>query len=412
MPSRTVRQKTGKSANKRGKRPMLHGLARAGGSQPKPRPVPRVPAPTISLHSVFNSSDSHLTEQPEAGADGGGWRETIQQYISLYNQAETEQHAEGLHSFVKDADHCHRLGGRLARLRDRDLYRGALALYSETTAELSRVSESPAEAAILLKLHVRRKMEQDGVGYTEERAEFERLWLERKEGVWSIVRIEPVIAERRPRYGSSADAWLADIEADHRSYNRLPGGGTLPYLNYDLFPQFKIRSAAIPYRRDLAAAYADRWWNEPNPNFEQFEVNCTNYISQCLHAGNAPINYTGKRESGWWYKGRSGNREWWSYSWAVSNALTQYLSHPRATGLRAEIVYDVGELEIGDIITYDWNGNNRFQHSSIVTAFDAKGMPLVNANTVPSRHRYWDYRDSYAWTEQTKYRFFHIDDFM
>lgn len=410
MPSRTVRQKTGKSATKRGKRPILHGLMPVGGSRSKSRPKPRVPAPADALTSLFRSGDSPAPELDKDAA--GGWKEIVQRYISLYNQTETEQHAEAVQGFVSDPDHCRRLDTRLRRLRERDLYRGALALYSETTAELARASESPSEAAVLIKLHIRRKMEQNGVGYTEERTEHERLWLDRKDGEWTIRRIEPVIAERRPRYGASADAWIADIETESRSSNRQPGSQTTPYLNYDLFPQFKIRSAAIPYRRDLAAAYADRWWNEPNPSFELFEVNCTNYISQCLFAGNAPINYTGRRESGWWYRGRSGGREWWSYSWAVSNALTQYLSVPRTSGLRAEIVYDAAELEIGDIITYDWNGNNRFQHSAIVTAFDAKGMPLVNANTVASRHRYWDYRDSYAWTEQTKYRFFHLADFM
>lgn len=409
MPSRTVGQKSGKNASKRGKKPVMYRLAPVGSQQrkPKPRQAPRVPAPAISL----TSTDSPALGPDKAGSSG--WKEVVQRYISLYNQAETEQHAEGVRSFVKDSDHCARLGSRLQRLRDRDLYRGAVSLYSETKAELARVNESPSEVAVLLKLHIRRKMEQNGTGYTEERAEYERLWLDRKDGEWAINRIEPVIGERRPRYGSMADAWIADIEADHRGYNRPGrGGGTTPYLNYDLFPQFKIRTAAIPYRRDLAVAYADRWWNAANPNFELFEVNCTNYISQCLYAGNAPLDYTGRRESGWWYKGRTGGREWWSYSWAVSNALTQYLSLPRKSGLRAEIVYDPELLELGDVITYDWNGDNRFQHSAIVTAFDANGMPLVNANTVPSRHRYWDYRDSYAWTEQTKYRFFHIADYM
>ncbi|QAY67078.1 amidase domain-containing protein [Paenibacillus protaetiae] len=411
MPSRTVRQKTGKSANKRGK---LHGFAATAGSQPKSkhRSAPRIPVPADPLPSLARGT------APEAGQEQlpsvpGEWKEILQRYIGLYNQAENEQHAEGLHDFVRDSEHCLRLGQRLQRLRDRDLLRGALSLYSETTAELARVNESASEVSVLLKLHVRRQMDQSGRGYTEERTEYERLWLERNNGFWTVVRVEPVIAERRPRYGSAAEAWIADIQEDHRSHNRPPAGAaTIPYLNYDLFPQFKHRAAAIPYRRDQVTAYADRYWNEGNEAFENFEVNCTNYVSQCVFAGNAPMNYTGKRENGWWYKGKAGGREWWSYSWAVSNALTQYLSIPRESGLRGEIVYSPEELQIGDIITYDWNGDNRFQHSAVVTAFDAQGMPLVNANTVASRHRYWDYRDSYAWTEQTRYRFFHLADLM
>jgi hypothetical protein len=78
--------------------------------------------------------------------------------------------------------------------------------------------------------------------------------------------------------------------------------------------------------------------------------------------------------------------------------------------MRAEIVGDPLELTIGDVISYDWDGTGRFQHSTIVAATAADGMPLVNAHTVESYHRYWDYRDSYAWTPQTQYRFFHIVD--
>ena len=122
------------------------------------------------------------------------------------------------------------------------------------------------------------------------------------------------------------------------------------------------------------------------------------------------MNYTGRRDSGWWYKGRSGGRELWSYSWAVSHALQSYLAKGAPTGLRAVRVESPRDLALGDVIFYDWDGDGRFRHSTIVTAFDHAGMPLVNANTTASRHRYWDYRDSYAWTERTRYRFFHIAD--
>ncbi|MNV85876.1 putative amidase domain protein [compost metagenome] len=68
------------------------------------------------------------------------------------------------------------------------------------------------------------------------------------------------------------------------------------------------------------------------------------------------------------------------------------------------------QLMLGDVISYDWDGDGTFQHSTIVTAFGAGGMPLVNAHTVNARHRYWDYQDSYAWTDRTVYRFYHIAD--
>lgn len=341
------------------------------------------------------------------------WKSAVHHYISLYNQAETEQHPSVLIDYVSDNMHRDRLSGRLERLRERELLRGALPAGSETKAELIRVQQSANEVSVLLKLHIKRRMEQNGQFYMEERLEYERLWLSAAGGQWAVVRVEPIISERRPRYGSSIHDGLLANE-DYFSMDSEPTSPaippSLPYLNNDLFPQFKQRPAGVRYRRDLAAAYADRWWNEGNPAYELFEVNCTHYVSQCIFAGNAPMNYTGRRGSGWWYKGRNKGQEAWSYSWAVSNAFTNYLAAPRKHGLRCDVVHSAEELQLGDVITYDWNGDHRYQHSTIVTAFDAAGMPLVNANTVPSRHRYWDYRDSYAWTERTKYRFFHILD--
>ncbi|MGG1638061.1 amidase domain-containing protein [Paenibacillus sp. FSL K6-3182] len=362
---------------------------------------------TSKLNSLLRSSDydPHVQQGKLQG-----WKAAVHRYISLYNQAEANQHAAVLTDYVTDRDHCDRLRFRLERLRERDLLRGALPAGSETKAELIRVNESSSEVSVLIRLHIKRRMEQSGRFYMEERSEFERLWLGLAGHSWNVLRVEPIISERRPRYGTAVDNWMTVDD-----YSELFGeqsSPSTPYLNYDLLQQFKHRPSGIRYRRDLVAAYADRWWNEGNPAYELFEVNCTNYVSQCIFAGNAPMNYTGKRETGWWYKGRNKGSEWWSYSWAVSNAITNYLTGSKTSGLRAEVVQSADELQLGDVITYDWNGDHRFQHSTIVTAFDSFGMPLVNANTVSSRHRYWDYRDSYAWTEQTKYRFFHIADLL
>ncbi len=52
----------------------------------------------------------------------------------------------------------------------------------------------------------------------------------------------------------------------------------------------------------------------------------------------------------------------------------------------------------------------RFDHTTIVVAKDADGMPLVNAHTDNSRHRYWSYEDSTAWTPNIKYKFFHLTE--
>lgn len=337
-----------------------------------------------------------------------GWRAVIDDYIRQVNQAEIEHDGAPLAQALADAGHLERASRRLVRTGQREKQRLAASVKHETKGRLLRASEAGNEAAVLLCCEHQRTLNQRGSLYVERRHDYERVWVQNQGGRWQIVRIEPVIAERRPQYGRLPDAPLQDDWLRGQALaERSPG---VPYLNVDIFRNFTPHPRRALYHRDLAVAYADRWWNESNPEYEEFEVNCTNYISQCLFAGRAPMDYTGRRETGWWYKGRDNGKEWWSYSWAVSNALYAFLSGKRSSGLRAESVAAPEQLSLGDVIVYDWNGDGRFQHSTIVTAFDVDGMPLVNANTVASRHRYWDYRDSYAWTEQTQYRFFHIAD--
>jgi len=356
--------------------------------------------------SALPRSSLHGGVQPEAASLRPAYKAIIQEYVTLYNQAEINYRAPI--SIIKDDDHRLRWQRRLDRVRASEKERVVFPIKSETQASLLRSSESRsgAELSVLLELRITKTVEQFGRRYMEDRRELERLWLTQDGDGIRIARIEPLVLERRPRYGTQQEQNMTVVPEMEDNRNM----SSTPYINYDIMSSFKHWRHGATYRRDLAAAYADRWWNEPNPEYENFEVNCTNYVSQCLFAGQAPMNYTGKRDSGWWYRGFSSGRELWSYSWAVSNSLQHYLSTPRNKGLQATAVESPEQLSLGDVILYDWGGDGRYQHSVIVTAFDTSGMPLVNANTVASRHRYWDYRDSYAWTEHTRYRFFHIAD--
>lgn len=157
------------------------------------------------------------------------------------------------------------------------------------------------------------------------------------------------------------------------------------------------------YNRLEAVKYAERWWDDYNPQYRKFTDNCTNYISQCLHAGGARMTNQSSREKGWWY--RSDN---WSFSWSVAHSFRWYLSGAKS-GLRGLEKESAKELELGDVICYDFDGDGRWQHSTIVVAKDPNGEPLVNAQTANSRMRYWKYEDSTAWTPNIKYKFFHIE---
>jgi hypothetical protein len=158
------------------------------------------------------------------------------------------------------------------------------------------------------------------------------------------------------------------------------------------------------YNRLKAVQYAERWWNSYNPAYKKFENDCTNFISQCLHVGGAPMRGYPNRGNGWWLQQAN-----WSYSWAVANSLRLYLALSKA-GLRSKEVSSPDQLLLGDVICYDFEGDGRYNHNTIVTGKDAYGMPLVNAHTYNSRMRYWAYEDSSAYTPNIKYKLFTILD--
>lgn len=159
------------------------------------------------------------------------------------------------------------------------------------------------------------------------------------------------------------------------------------------------------YRADKAVAYAERYWNTTNPAYPRFNDDCTNFISQCLYAGGIPMLMSKERGKGWWI--RTGKSADWSYSWTVAHSLYLLLKSG-GPPMRAVAKKSAAELVPGDIICYDFNGDGRFQHNTIVVTMDANMMPLVNAHTTDSSMRYWAYEDSTAYTPSIRYAFFHI----
>lgn len=229
--------------------------------------------------------------------------------------------------------------------------------------------------------------------WVEEGVEERAVRLARLGRRWAVVRDEAVDIEGRGRPTMRAGA--------------PPAPGAVHAVDDSAMaaPVALVRRSVPTYDRAAAVAYAERWWNGYNPRFRRFADDCTNFISQCLLAGGAPMHDTGNRATGWWYRWTGAHL--WSYSWAVSHSLRWYLPIGHR-GLRGIAVETPRELLPGDVICYDFEGDGRWNHTTIVVAKDRQGMPLVNAHTTNSRRRYWDYRDSYAWTPQCRYAFFRI----
>lgn len=176
--------------------------------------------------------------------------------------------------------------------------------------------------------------------------------------------------------------------------------GKLILLNDDGY----MDNERFSYDRRAAVQYAERWWNSYNPTYRKFDVDCTNYISQCLRAGGAPMRGAPNRNQGWWYQGNN-----WSYSWAVAHSFRWFLAGS-TQGLKGTEVESPMELQPGDVICYDFEGDGKWNHTTIVVSKDANGAPLVNAHTSNSRHRFWSYEDSTAYTPNIQYKFFRIGD--
>ncbi|HEU4964212.1 MAG TPA: amidase domain-containing protein [Bacilli bacterium] len=158
------------------------------------------------------------------------------------------------------------------------------------------------------------------------------------------------------------------------------------------------------YNRVAAYKYAELWWDGFNPAYKRMPDNdCTNFVSQVLHAGGIPMVPSSSRSKGWWYRNANNG---WSYSWTVAHSLRNALSRY----MNAQALSDPRQLKVGDIICYDWDGDNRWQHNTVVVGFDYYGYPLVNAHTVASHRRYWTYQDSYAFTSRTQYELYQIPD--
>jgi hypothetical protein len=324
------------------------------------------------------------------------WKERLYTYVNQRNQMAMDYDISHIASYVSDPVYLEAAQRRLDRLKALNLKRDAAPVKYETKLKLIHVHENEAEATVAITLLQSYEYRLKQQHYYAKMREYEQIVIAPAQGNCMIRRILPDLSERDT------------LKPESYKTTRLLASP--PYLNQQLLAKREAERAAVLYERNLACSYADRWWDSHNPQYEFFaQDDCTNFVSQCLFAGRMPMHYTGKRETGWWYRGLSGKQEQWSFSWAVADSLRRYLS-TNPISMHAESADQPNKLSIGDVISYDWDGNGHYEHSAIVTEIDANGMPLVNAHTTDSRHRYWDYRDSYAWTEQTKYRFIHMPD--
>ena len=117
----------------------------------------------------------------------------------------------------------------------------------------------------------------------------------------------------------------------------------------------------MPYDPQKAIAYAHQWAFARNSrylNFAGIGGDCTNFISQCLYAGGAAMNY--QRVFGWYYNSANDRAP----AWTGVEYLYNFLIANKGMGPYAQPI-EMGEVRPGDIIQLRFF-KGHFSHSLFV----------------------------------------------
>ena len=123
------------------------------------------------------------------------------------------------------------------------------------------------------------------------------------------------------------------------------------------------------YNRMAAVSYANTYAMSPNTAYYYFPggavgKDCTNFVSQCLYAGNIPMHSGTLYGTNCWYYTSSSN---YSSCWTVAKHLQTYL---HATyGMINSTITNYNNCAYGDLIQLLKSSNEAY-HSMIITGFD------------------------------------------
>ncbi|MEU6098136.1 amidase domain-containing protein [Streptomyces sp. NPDC047079] len=142
--------------------------------------------------------------------------------------------------------------------------------------------------------------------------------------------------------------------------------------------------SATGYDYKAMAAYAQKYWNNYNPAYPDFNGHgaggdCTNFVSQSLKAGgwkHVP-GYTSDFHK--WF----GNSDIQSDSFVGVNEFSWFaLSSKRVTSLA-----NVYQMDVGDVLQMDFNKDGSKDHSMIVTYRSPQGVPYVTYHSTNTFNR-------------------------
>ncbi len=221
--------------------------------------------------------------------------------------------------------------------------------------------------------------------------------------------------------------WYTDPLGDDTLVPKpVPANGSADFkMIFSMSQNNSVPASLNPvYDRAGAVRYADKYAGlavidgerKYNPRYRDLTGrggDCTNYVSQVLgdeEGGKLPM------DSVWYYRydSRGGSG---STAWVQTDSFAHWLLYGgRSLCLARGTFPEVGlpspkfprsavrELQKGDLIAYEEKKD--IQHFAVVTGFDSKGYPLVNAHTADRYHCPWDI----GWDRATVFHLFHIKD--
>ena len=133
----------------------------------------------------------------------------------------------------------------------------------------------------------------------------------------------------------------------------------------------------VSYNRESAAKYAMKWAlsrNSAYRDYEEWGGDCTNFISQCVHAGGIPFDHNGNNILKQWY--------WYSDisrtpSWTGAEPFYKYIIGNNSKDTQNFEEVDYYDLEIGDIVQLVYEDNLAY-HNMIISDIILDGDFLVD----------------------------------
>ena len=130
------------------------------------------------------------------------------------------------------------------------------------------------------------------------------------------------------------------------------------------------------YAPSSAIAYAHRFAHSRNPayaNFDKLGGDCTNFISQCLHAGGLPLDY--QKDTGWYFNSLNDR----AAAWSGVNFLYKWLMRKNYA-----IETSKEKTALGSVIQLSFDGLT-FAHSLLVV--ETKPAILIATHTLDGDNR-------------------------